>query len=98
MDCKRALQETGGDFDEAVKLLREKGMAPAAKRADRETSEGQGRRRWCATSVGSIVAVGCETEPVSKNDEFLAFAEERARGRPREGADAAAGSRRSGSS
>ena len=40
MDCKRALQETGGDFDAAVKLLREKGMASAAKRADRETTEG----------------------------------------------------------
>ena len=38
MECKRALQETGGDFDEAVKLLREKGMASAAKRADRATS------------------------------------------------------------
>ena len=40
MDCKRALQETAGDFDAAVKLLREKGMASAAKRADRETTEG----------------------------------------------------------
>ena len=40
MDCKRALQETDGDFDAAVKLLREKGMASAAKRADRETTEG----------------------------------------------------------
>ena len=64
MDCKRALQETDGDFDAAVKLLREKGMASAAKRADRETTEGkvgvivQG-------DTGAIVAVGCETEPVS---------------------------------
>ena len=41
MECKRALVETNGDFDEAVKLLREKGMASAAKRADRETSEGK---------------------------------------------------------
>src|SRR5581483_754607 len=41
MECKRALQETAGDFDEAVKLLREKGMASAAKRADRATSEGK---------------------------------------------------------
>ena len=41
MDCKRALQETDGDFDAAVKLLREKGMASAAKRADRETTEGR---------------------------------------------------------
>jgi elongation factor Ts len=74
MDCKRALVETGGDFDAAVKLLREKGMASAAKRADRETTEGK-----VLVSVGSvaasIVAVGCETEPVSKNEEFLAFAD-----------------------
>jgi elongation factor Ts len=74
MDCKRALVETDGDFDAAVKLLREKGMASVAKRAGRETTEGR-----VLVSVGpgaaSIVAVGCETEPVSKNDEFLAFAE-----------------------
>ncbi len=72
MDCKRALQETEGDFDSAVALLREKGMAQAAKRAGRETSEGQVDVRIDGT-VGSIVAVGCETEPVSKSDEFLAF-------------------------
>jgi elongation factor Ts len=74
MDCKRALQDTNGDFDEAVKLLREKGMASAAKRADRATSEG----RVAVTvreSVGALAAVGCETEPVSKNDEFLAYTE-----------------------
>ena len=72
MDCKRALQETDGDFDAAVKLLRERGMAQAAKRAGRETSEG---RVVVATGsgVGTIVAVGCETEPVSKNEEFAAF-------------------------
>jgi elongation factor Ts len=72
MDCKRALQETQGDFDEAVKLLREKGMASAAKRADRETSEGK-VAITVRDSVGAIAAVGCETEPVSKNDEFIAF-------------------------
>ena len=74
MDAKRALQETDGDMQAAVELLRKKGMASAAKRADRATTEGivlatvSGR-------VGTIVAVGCETEPVSKNEEFLAFAE-----------------------
>jgi elongation factor Ts len=72
MDCKRALQETAGDFDAAVKLLREKGMAQAAKRADRETSEGKVDVRIDGSN-GAIVAVGCETEPVSKNDDFLAF-------------------------
>jgi elongation factor Ts len=74
MDCKRALQETDGDFDAAVKILREKGMASAAKRADRETSEGIVLAR-VEGSVGAIVAVGCETEPVSKNEDFRAFAD-----------------------
>jgi elongation factor Ts len=74
MDCKRALQDTDGDFDAAVKLLREKGMASAAKRADRETSEGLVLARVDG-SVGAIVAVGCETEPVSKNEDFREFAD-----------------------
>jgi elongation factor Ts len=74
MDCKRALQETAGDFDEAVKLLRERGMASAAKRADRETSEGK-VGVMVRDTVGALAAVGCETEPVSNNDEFLEYAE-----------------------
>lgn len=73
MDCKRALQETAGDFDAAVKLLREQGMASAAKRADRETTEGVVLTR-IEGERAAIVAVGCETEPVSKNDAFRAFA------------------------
>ena len=74
MECKRALQETDGDFDEAVKLLREKGMASAAKRADRATSEGK-VGVMVRDQVGAISAIGCETEPVSNNDDFLAYAE-----------------------
>jgi elongation factor Ts len=74
MDAKRALQETGGDFDEAIKLLRERGMASAAKRAGRETSEGK-VGVTVRDNVGAIAAIGCETEPVSNNDEFLAYAE-----------------------
>lgn len=74
MDCKRALVETAGDIDAARKLLREKGMAQAGKRAGRDTTEGK-----VAVRVGSdhatIVAVGCETEPVSKNEGFAAFLE-----------------------
>ncbi len=73
MECKRALVETNGDFDAAMKLLREKGLASAAKRADRETTEGRVATA-VAAGFGTIVAVGCETEPVAKNDEFLAFA------------------------
>ena len=75
MDCKRALQETNGDMDAAVRVLREKGMAGAAKRADRATPEGKvGYRLAEDGRRGTMVAVGCETEPVSNNDEFLAFA------------------------
>src|SRR5690242_21699929 len=75
MDCKRSLQETNGDMEAAVVLLREKGMANAAKRADRATTEGKvGYRLAEDGSKGTMVAVGCETEPVSNNDEFLAYA------------------------
>jgi len=74
MDCKRALGETEGDLDAAVKLLREKGMAAAQKRAERGTTEGKVLARVRAGS-GVIVAVGCETEPVAGTAEFLAFAE-----------------------
>lgn len=74
MDAKRALQETEGDMDAAKKLLREQGMAEAGKRAGRETTEGAVLAR-ISEPYGTLVAVGCETEPVSKNDEFRAFAE-----------------------
>jgi elongation factor Ts len=76
MDCKRALQESGGDLEAARTLLRERGMASAAKRAGRATTEGKvGYIVADDRGRGTMVAVGCETEPVSKNDEFLAFAE-----------------------
>ena len=74
MDTKRALQEAEGDFDEAVKILRERGMAQAAKRADRLTSEGK-VGVMVRDNVGAIAAVGCETEPVSNNEDFLGYAE-----------------------
>jgi elongation factor Ts len=75
MDCKRALQETNGDMEAAIRVLREKGMAGAAKRSDRATPEGKvGYRLGEDAKRGTMVAVGCETEPVSNNEEFLAFA------------------------
>jgi len=74
MDAKNALVETQGDIEAAKRLLREKGMAQAGKRAGRETSEGI-VLVTVGGSVGAIAAVGCETEPVSKNDEFIQFAE-----------------------
>ena len=76
MDCKRALQKTNGDMEAAIVLLRERGMASAAKRVGRETTEGKvGYRLAEDGSRGTMVAVGCETEPVSNNEEFVAFAE-----------------------
>src|SRR5215210_4729731 len=75
MDSKRALQETQGDLDAAKKLLRERGMAEAGKRAGRQTTEGIVLARIDGRH-GTLVAVGCETEPVAKNEEFLAFAQE----------------------
>jgi elongation factor Ts len=75
MDCKRALEETNGDLEAAQVLLRERGIAQAGKRAGRLTKEGKvGYRVAEDGSRGTMVAVGCETEPVSDNAEFLAFA------------------------
>ncbi|MGD0165713.1 MAG: translation elongation factor Ts [Gaiellaceae bacterium] len=74
MDCKRALQETGGDLEAARKLLREKGMAQAGKRAARATTEGVVLQKIDG-AAGTMVAVGCESEPVSKNEAFRAFAQ-----------------------
>src|SRR5207253_9950582 len=76
MDCKRALQETNGDMDAAIVLLREKGMAGVAKRAGREPTEGLvGYRLADDASKGTMVAVGCEPEPVSEKHEFAGIAE-----------------------
>ena len=92
MDCKRALQDTNGDLEAAQKLLRERGMASAAKRAGRETTEGRVDYRVTDDRKrGVIVAVGCETEPVSKNEEFLAFARKVLEAVEREGPGAEGG-------
>jgi elongation factor Ts len=89
MDCKRALVETGGDLEAAKKLLREQGLAGAQKRAGRETTEGKvGYLVSDDGKKGSIVGIGCETEPVSNNDEFLAFAEKALKLVDAEGRDA----------
>jgi elongation factor Ts len=90
MDCKRALQDVEGDLDRAVVLLREKGMAAAGKRADRATTEGV-VAAIVEDGAGSIAGVGCETEPVSRNEEFRAFAEKVLRAVHADGAGAAEG-------
>src|SRR6266516_80691 len=74
MAAKRALEETGGDVEAAQRLLREQGIAAAGKKAGRQTTEGE-VLATVSGSVGAIVAIGCETEPVSKNEEFLRFSE-----------------------
>jgi elongation factor Ts len=74
MDCKRALEEAGGDVEAAQKLLREKGIAAAGKRAGKKTTEGIVLAR-AETARGTMVAIGCETEPVAANEEFRGFAQ-----------------------
>ena len=75
MDCKRALEETEGDMDAAVKLLREKGVAQAGKRAGRGTGEGVVETYVHAGGkIGAMVEVGSETDFVARNDNFRAFA------------------------
>lgn len=72
MDCKKALQEADGDFEAAVDVLRKKGQKVAAKRADREASEGVVLAGVNAdSSRGSIVSVNCETDFVAKNESFI---------------------------
>ena len=71
MDCKRALQETGGDIDRAVELLREKGLASAAKRADRTADQGLiDSYIHFNNTVGVLVEVNSETDFVANTDEF----------------------------
>ena len=77
LDCREALEEAQGDFDKAVDVLRQKGLAKAAKRSDREASEGvielyaHGNGR-----VGVMVEVNCETDFVARSEDFLDFAHE----------------------
>jgi elongation factor Ts len=71
MDCKRALEETSGDLDRATALLRERGLAAAAKKADRATGDGViGSYIHPGGRLGTLVEVNCETDFVARNDEF----------------------------
>lgn len=77
LDCRKALEQANGDFDQAVDYLREKGLAKAAKRSERETLEGvvelysHGNGR-----VGVMVEVNCETDFVARSEQFRQFAHE----------------------
>ena len=71
MDCKKALTESNGDMDGAVKFLREKGMAAAAKKADRIAAEGAvGSYIHMGEKIGVLVEVNCETDFVAKSEQF----------------------------
>lgn len=75
MDCKKALVEAEGDYEKAVDVLRKKGQKVAAKRADRESSEGAAVSKINAdNTVGVAIVLGCETDFVGKNENFLALA------------------------
>ena len=74
MDCKKALVETNGNMEKAIELLREKGLAAAAKKASRIASEGLvGTYINNDNKIGAIVEVNCETDFVAKNQEFIDF-------------------------
>jgi elongation factor Ts len=74
MDCKKALTESGGNFEKAVDYLRQKGLATAAKRAGRVASEGRiGSYIHAGGKIGVMVEVNCETDFVAKTDDFQNF-------------------------
>ena len=74
MDCKKALQETDGDFEKAIETIRKKGQAVANKRADREATEGAVLAK-VEGKKGAIAVLNCETDFVAKNENFIALAE-----------------------
>lgn len=75
MDCKNALVEAEGDFDKAIDVLRKKGQKVAAKRADRDSSEGAAISKVNAEQTeGVAIVLGCETDFVGKNEKFVALA------------------------
>ncbi|MDE3234594.1 MAG: elongation factor Ts [Bacteroidota bacterium] len=76
MDCRKALTETNGDFEAAIDWLRKQGQKVAAKRSDREAKEGVVIAKTTADNkTGFIICISCETDFVSKNADFVAFAQ-----------------------
>lgn len=74
MDCKAALKENDGDIEKAIDFLRKKGLATAKKKAGREASEGRVEAYiHMGGKIGVLVEVGCETDFVAKNDDFIEF-------------------------
>ncbi len=75
LDCKHALEDAGGDVDQAARILREKGLAGAAKRSDREAAEGAVAVARSGDAA-AVVELRCETDFVAKAEEFVALADE----------------------
>lgn len=74
MDAKKALDEVGGDMEKAIAYLREKGLAKAAKKSDRETNEGRVHAYIHSNGkIGALVEVLCETDFVARNEDFIEF-------------------------
>lgn len=81
MDCKKALEESGGDMEKAMDMLRKKGLATMAKRADRDTSEGRVVKALSPDGkTAALVTLCCETDFVSRNNDFVAACETLAQG------------------
>ncbi|HBX53691.1 MAG: translation elongation factor Ts [Bacteroidetes bacterium RIFOXYA12_FULL_35_11] len=75
MDCKKALEEANGDIEEAVQIVRKKGLAIANKRSDREASEGAVLSKVTPDAKrGAVIVLNCETDFVAKNENFVGFA------------------------
>ncbi len=74
MDCKKALQETGGDMEKAIDLLRQRGLAKAMKRAEKEASEGMVHSYiHSGGRIGVLIEVNCETDFAAKSEDFIEF-------------------------
>jgi elongation factor Ts len=77
MDCKNALEESSGNFDQAVEIIRKRGQLVASKRADRDAWEGVVLARVSENgSKGAMIVLNCETDFVAKNNDFVSFAQE----------------------
>lgn len=77
MDCRKALEETGGDFEQALDLLRKKGAAVAAKRADKETGEGIVKAYiHPGDRLGVLIEINCETDFVANTEDLRQFAQD----------------------
>ena len=77
MECKKALTEADGNFEKAIEILRERGLATAAKKASRTAAEGMVYADYCPKcKVGVVIEVNAETDFVAKNDKFVAFVKE----------------------